>query len=92
MYHLCSVERCPECDGQTFTSVTNFDDKLTFENREVWICAECVHGFCPGRRLKLVSLCGVCRHEACSECLGRGDLDSGPVCCGCREAAALEQI
>ncbi|KAF8861451.1 hypothetical protein BDZ45DRAFT_257126 [Acephala macrosclerotiorum] len=89
--HFCQHERCPDCQGQIFTSVTDFHDVLTFENREVWICIDCVHGLCPGWRLRLVSSCRVCRHEACAECLGRGDERSGLVSCECYEATMAEE-
>ncbi|KUJ08944.1 uncharacterized protein LY89DRAFT_315300 [Mollisia scopiformis] len=89
--NLCLHERCPDCEGVIFTSVTDFQDVLTFENREIWICADCKHGFCLGRRLKLVSLCRSCGHEACAECLGRIDeIHHRPACCKCLKGAEVE--
>lgn len=38
-----------------------------------------------------MSSCRVCGHEACSECLGKGDEISGLVCCGCYQATRTEE-
>jgi hypothetical protein len=63
--------------------VTNFEDVLTFESREVWICSPCTHGKCPGSKMKILSMCGRCGHTACGECMTKGDEKSGVKCCQC---------
>jgi hypothetical protein len=83
--HRCHQERCPDCEGVVFTQVTNFEDVLTFESREVWICAPCRHGRCPGSNLKILSACGLCGHRVCGECIVGGDEKRGALCCQCRE-------
>lgn len=91
MCNICSHARCPDCEGETFVSVTDFKNMLTFENREIWTCFDCEHGLCPGKRLRLVSLCRVCGHEACSQCMSEGKEKAGPACCSCLRAGAKEQ-
>jgi hypothetical protein len=83
--HRCLEERCQDCGTKIFTSVTNFEDVLTFENMEVWICAPCKHGMCPGWKVKILSLCGGCAHVACRECILDGNGEKGMVCCQCGE-------
>ncbi|KAE9362814.1 hypothetical protein N431DRAFT_499174 [Stipitochalara longipes BDJ] len=94
--HRCHQERCQDCEGGLFTQVTNFEDVLTFENREMWICSPCRHRKCPGSKLKILSLCGKCGHTACAECLTRGDEKRGLVCCHCtkeeRKGGVADQI
>ncbi|PMD38674.1 hypothetical protein L207DRAFT_42422 [Hyaloscypha variabilis F] len=81
--HRCQQERCEECGGGVFTQVTNFEDVLTFESREVWICSPCTHGKCPGSKMKILSMCGRCGHTACGECMTKGNEKSGVKCCQC---------
>jgi hypothetical protein len=81
--HRCRQERCQECGTGVFTSVTGFQDVLTFENREVWICCPYKHGKCPGWKLRVLSLCEVFGHGACGECMPGGDEKMGVVCCQC---------
>ena len=81
--HRCHQERCKHCERAAFTQVTKFGELLTFENREVWICAPCRHRKCPGRKLRLVSECAMCGHGVCGECLLAGDEKAGMACCRC---------
>ena len=84
----CYRERCSLCSEETFTSVTGFKDVLTFENREVKLCTPCEHGFCTGSRVKIVSQCGICEHDACEECFAGGQEGRGIVCCSCTRRPA----
>lgn len=89
--YRCRNERCQDCGTGMFTSVTHFEDVLTFETRELGICSPCRHGLCPRFKLRIVSLCGVCGHVACAECMTGGTLSKGPDCCTCRhEQCSLE--
>ena len=81
--HRCHQERCQKCVREAFTQVTRFEDVLTYENREVCICAPCRHRKCPGWKLKLVSECAVCGHGACAKCMLAGDEKAGLLCCRC---------
>jgi len=79
----CHEERCQDCGTKIFTSVTNFEDVLTWENREVWICRPCMHGLCPGWKVKILSACAGCAHAACEGCMCSGNEGRGVVCCRC---------
>jgi hypothetical protein len=81
--HRCHQERCQDCGTGVLISVMGFQDALTFENRDVWICRPCKHGRCPGWKLRIMSLCEGCGHAACSECMLEGDEKRGAVCCRC---------
>jgi hypothetical protein len=89
--HRCHQERCQRCEGAVFTQVTRFADVLTFESCEVWICAPCRHGRCPGWKVKIVSKCGGCKHTSCADCMLSGDEKKGIFCCQCaKEGRKLE--
>lgn len=81
--HRCHQERCQDCQRGDLTQVTNFEDVLTFETREVWICSPCKHRRCPGWKLNIVSACAKCRHGVCAECMVGGDEKRGLFCCRC---------
>jgi hypothetical protein len=81
--HRCHQERCQDCQSGDLTIVTNFEDVLTYETREAWICSPCKHRRCPGWKLNIVSACAKCGHEVCAECMVRGDEKRGLFCCRC---------
>ena len=62
---------------------------LTFECREVPICAPCEHARCPGWKMKISSVCGACGHGACAECMLRGNEETGMVCCLCGKGGSI---
>lgn len=89
---FCLKDRCTRCGGEIFESVTDFRETLTWENGVSWICSACRHKLCPGRRLRLVSMCHVCGHKACEECFGTGDEQIRPKCCVCGPVVMAERV
>jgi len=79
----CHYERCERCDPKSFNKITSFKDYLTFENREIRICTPCIHGRCPGSRLKILILCSSCSHPACKQCMAKSNQGIGMKCCQC---------
>lgn len=79
------------CEGRVFTAVSNFEDVLTFESKEVWICVPCRHKMCRGWRVVVVSLCKACGHQGCVDCFSGGADEGGDgvglKCCACSKEA-----
>jgi len=51
----CREGRCAACHGGIYFEEVELGDKLTRENRDVSVCTPCVHGFCSGGTLRLVT-------------------------------------
>lgn len=72
-------------------SVTDFRKTLTWESGVVRICSCCDHKLCPGRKLKLVSMCLGCGHKACQKCFPAGSEAARPKCCACGEEPGSDE-